>query len=871
MSRDPQSSSPLPVSTRMVVNALPPAPARLGPTLALVFFGYLVLALGAVWLARQPGTIATLWYANAFGITFLWNQPLRRWPALLGVMLVANMLAGQVMGDTLAMSASFLPANMLEMTLAAFLLRRTGVALNMSRSPSAFLRFILLGAMVPPLVSSTLGALIVQSIGYAGFGRVWLSWYEGAVLGTLSILPLTVQLQQHGLQSLRSPKRPHELFFYVPLVLLVTLVALRLLPSPFVYLSLPLLLAAVRLPFAGTALLVTLTSFSGGLMVAMGGLQLPPVTPLWQEITLYLPLLLSLLPPLLLAAAVEQGRRRQRELAASEARFRDAMEHSAIGMALVGLDGRLQRVNRALCEMLGYSPDELSAKSFQGITHAEDLSGDLELVQDALAGRRDNYRLEKRYLRRDGSAVWALLAVSLVRDAEGRPLYFIAQIEDIDRRKRAEAELAELAQRYSLATGASGVGVWEWDLVSDDMIWDDSLFRLYGMQPLGRPVSYAEWSRFVHPADAEALHRELQRVREGLARLDVEFRIFLPNGEARALRGHGSLALDAEGKPTRMIGTNWDVTQLRELTERLNDERERLQVTLNCIGDGVITTDLDGRVRFLNPVAERLSGWSTAAARNQEIERVLPLESEDGRPVPSPVRLCLERGTEESIPGLSSLRHAAGGLIALRGQAAPVRSAEGELLGSVLVFTDVSEARAMQKHLRYAASHDALTGLLNRSAFEDALAESCREVEQNAGHSVLFFIDLDLFKQVNDSAGHAAGDELLRRISRLMQEQVRSGDRVARLGGDEFAMILRSCPLAQAEILADRLIEQVRGLRFEWEGRTFQVGASIGLAPLHAGNSEPAELLRQADIACYRAKHGGRGRMAVYVEALEHG
>ncbi|MCU9951059.1 PAS domain S-box protein [Pseudomonas sp. PDM13] len=853
------------------MSAAPAVPGRFGATLLLVFLGYLLLALGAVWLARQPGTIATLWYANAFGITFLWAQPLRRWPALLGVMLVANMLAGQLMGDTLAMSASFLPANMLEMALAAFLLRRTGVALNMSRSPSAFLRFILLGAMVPPLVSSTLGALIVQSIGYAGFGRVWLSWYEGAVLGTLSILPLTVQLQQHGLHSLRSPRRPHELFFYVPLVLLVTLVALRLLPSPFVYLSLPLLLAAVRLPFAGTALLVTLTSFSGGLMVAMGGLELPPVTPLWQEVTLYLPLLLSLLPPLLLAAAVEQGRRRQRELAASEARFRDAMEHSAIGMALVGLDGRWQRVNRALCEMLGYTPAEFMGLTFQDITHPDDLADDLELVREMLEGRRDSYRLEKRYQRRDGSQVWALLAVSLVRDGEGRPLYFISQIEDIDRRKRAEAELAELAQRYSLATGASGVGVWDWDLISDDMIWDDSLFRLYGLRPLGRPVSYEEWVRFVHPGDIDAMQRELQRVREGLVQLDVEFRITLPNGDIRTLRGHGSLALDAEGKPTRMIGTNWDVTQLRELTERLNDERERLQVTLNSIGDGVITTDLDGRVRFLNPVAERLSGWSTAAARGQAIERVLPLESEEGRPVASPVRPCLELGTVESIPGLSSLRHGAGGLIALRGQAAPVRSADGELLGSVLVFTDVSEARAMQKHLRYAATHDALTGLLNRPAFEDALAESCREVEQNAGHSVLFFIDLDHFKQVNDNAGHAAGDELLRRISRLMQDLVRSGDLLARLGGDEFSMILRSCPLAQAEILAARLIEHIQALRFEWEGQVFQVGASVGLATLRAGNSEPAELLRQADIACYQAKNGGRGRLAVYAEALAHG
>jgi diguanylate cyclase (GGDEF)-like protein len=192
-----------------------------------------------------------------------------------------------------------------------------------------------------------------------------------------------------------------------------------------------------------------------------------------------------------------------------------------------------------------------------------------------------------------------------------------------------------------------------------------------------------------------------------------------------------------------------------------------------------------------------------------------------------------------------------------------MRGGDGTLLGSVLVLTDVSEARAMQKHLRYAATHDALTGLLNRPAFEDALAESCREVLQNGGNSVLCFIDLDHFKGVNDSAGHAAGDELLRQLARLMQAQVRAGDQLARLGGDEFALILRSCPMAQAELLAARLIEQVQALVLHWEGQEFRVGASVGMACIHSGNAQPTELLQQADTACYRAKHSGRGQFAV--------
>ncbi|MDA8483700.1 PAS domain S-box protein [Pseudomonas resinovorans] len=837
-------------------------PGSLLPTLLLVFSGYLLLAMGAVWLSRQPGSIATLWYANAFAVALLWDQPLRRWPALLAAAMLADLLANLAFGDALALAASFVPPNLLEVILAAALLRVSGAALRMNESPGAFLQFIFFGALLPPMASASLGASILAWQGVGSFERGWMYWVEGAMLGAVSVLPLAVWMRQQGWWEFLGERRRRELLLYGGVVLLGTPFALLLLPFPFVYLALPLMIAAVRLTFASTALLVALASVSGGLIIALGLLETPDLEKGWRDLLIYLPLLLALLPALLLASAVEQLRKRRRELAASETRFRDAMDHSAIGMALVGLDGRWQRVNHALCEMLGYDEAELSALSFQDVTHPDDLAGDLELVREIIAGRRHSYRLEKRYLHKSGREIWGLLAVSLVRDHEGEPLYFISQIEDIDRRKRAEEREAVLARRYSVATEASGVGVWEWDLDSDRLLWDEGMYRLYG-RTAGGELSYADWLAHLHPEDAARAEREVLAAREGSRRLDIEFRIRRGDGDQRVLKGHARLVCDAQGRPLRMVGTNWDVSELRQLAERLRDERERLQVTLDAIGDGVITTDLEGRVSFLNPVAERLSGWRSDEAQGLPIEQVLLLEGEDGRLVPNPVRDCLEQGSAASLQGLASLRHPAGGTIALRGQAAPMRAGDGTLLGSVLVLTDVSEARAMQKHLRYAATHDALTGLLNRSAFEDALAESCRDVLQNDGNSVLCFIDLDRFKQVNDSAGHAAGDELLRQLARLMQAQVRAGDQLARLGGDEFALILRSCPLPQAEMLAARLIAQIQDLALTWEGQEFHVGASVGIACIHSANAQPAELLKQADTACYRAKHAGRGQFAV--------
>ncbi|MCY1395051.1 putative diguanylate cyclase DgcE [compost metagenome] len=837
-------------------------PGSFLPTLLLVFSGYLLLAGGAVWLSRQPGSIATLWYANAFAVALLWDQPQRRWPPLLAAAMLADVLANLTFGGSLAAAVGFVLPNLLEITLAAALLRVSGAALRMNESPGAFLQFIFFGALLPPLASASLGASILAWQGTGSFERGWMYWVEGAMLGAVSVLPLAVWIRQRGLWEILGERRRRELLLYGGVVLLGTPFVLLLLPFPFVYLSLPLMIAAVRLTFASTALLVALTSVSGGLIIALGLLETLELEKGWHDLLVYLPLLLSLLPALLLASSVEQLRKRRRELAASETRFRDAMDHSAIGMALVGLDGRWQRVNHALCEMLGYEETELLALNFRDVTLPDDLAGDLELVQDVIAGRRQSFRLEKRYRHKGGREIWGLLAVSLVRDHDGEPLYFIAQIEDIDRRKRAEEREAALARRYSLATEASGVGVWEWDLVSDRLLWDEGMYRLYG-RAAGDELYYADWRAHLHPDDATRAEREVLAARDGSRRLDIEFRIRRGDGSQRVLKGHAHLIRDAQGRPLRMVGTNWDVSELRQLAERLRDERERLQVTLDAIGDAVITTDLDGRVSFLNPVAERLSGWCSDEARGLPIEQVLLLEGEDGRLLPNPVRDCLEQGSAASLQGLASLHHPAGGLIALRGQAAPMRAGDGTLLGSVLVLTDVSEARAMQKHLRYAATHDALTGLLNRSAFEDALAESCRDVLQNDGNSVLCFIDLDRFKQVNDSAGHAAGDEMLRQLARLMQAQVRAGDQLARLGGDEFALILRSCPLPQAEQLAARLITQIQGLTLTWEGQEFRVGASVGIACIHSANAQPAELLKQADTACYRAKHAGRGQFAV--------
>ena len=292
---------------------------------------------------------------------------------------------------------------------------------------------------------------------------------------------------------------------------------------------------------------------------------------------------------------------------------------------------------------------------------------------------------------------------------------------------------------------------------------------------------------------------------------------------------------------------------------------EQLAPVLEAIGEGVIRTDVAGRITFLNPVATRLTGWTTEAAVGRPLAEVFRVSDEQGRRVPDPVAACLQSAAPVRCQGEHSLRRRDGQELAVAHTALPVRGADGRLQGAVLAFRDVSVLRGMARQLRHQASHDPLTGLLNRSAFEAHLEAALEEVRQEPERRhALCYLDLDQFKVINDSAGHAAGDRMLKELARLLHGSLREHDVLARLGGDEFGVLLRDCAPEHAEEVADSLRRTVREFRFVWQDRTFDVRTSIGLALLDPEAGTVADLLSAADTACQVAKQQGRDRVQVY-------
>jgi diguanylate cyclase (GGDEF)-like protein/PAS domain S-box-containing protein len=302
-------------------------------------------------------------------------------------------------------------------------------------------------------------------------------------------------------------------------------------------------------------------------------------------------------------------------------------------------------------------------------------------------------------------------------------------------------------------------------------------------------------------------------------------------------------------------------------TKELAEERELLRVTLESIGDAVITTDRAGRVQWMNPVAERLTGRSYADGYDEPLEDVFHIVDEDSRARSgNPVGICLNRHEVVSAAKNSILISRSGDEFGIEASAAPIRDARGNVLGAILVFHDVSEQRRLNREMRFRASHDELTSLVNRGEFEIRLRRALAKVRSSDDEYCLLFIDLDEFKLVNDACGHVVGDEFLRQVTSLLKNCVRARDTLARLGGDEFGVILEHCSATRAQHVAQQICDQMEEFRFVHDGRRFRVGASIGLVALDERWSNTEDLLHAADTSCTAAKEAGRNRVHVWTE-----
>jgi len=427
--------------------------------------------------------------------------------------------------------------------------------------------------------------------------------------------------------------------------------------------------------------------------------------------------------------------------------------------------------------------------------------------------------------------------------------------------------LREYEERNELVSLTANDGIWDFDGESKRLNLSPRWKVMLGYDDDMADVAL-DWYRLVHPDDMASVQVKMrEHLAGGSEFFESVHRMKHQNGEWRWMTSRAKARQDDRGRLLRLLGVEVDITERKVYEEALFREKESAQITLRSIGDGVVTSDSECNVEYINPVAEELTGWKVDNASGRPIDEIFRgFHEETCEPLENPLAIAMRRNRSIKSVRPTLLIRRDGNELYIESTASPIRDGNGDVTGGVLVFHDVSESRELNRRLSYHASHDILTGLVNRREFESRLERALKSAKARETSYALCYLDLDQFKIVNDSCGHSAGDALLGQLGALLKSKIRWRDTLARLGGDEFGVLLESCSLEEAMKTAEVLRVAIGDFKFMWDDRSFRLGVSIGVVPITAENEDVAALLSAADSACAAAKEAGRNRIHSFLE-----
>ncbi len=433
-------------------------------------------------------------------------------------------------------------------------------------------------------------------------------------------------------------------------------------------------------------------------------------------------------------------------------------------------------------------------------------------------------------------------------------------IEEINLKRlvrEQERQIRRREQQLARAQKITHLGCWEWEVATGKASWSDELYRILGLEPGSIPASYYGFLERVHPDDRKVVKRIVRdALRKRQSFISHYCRIIRPDGSVRTVHGQGEVVFDDTGRLVSVIGTSHDVTERREMEE----ERARLAMIVASSNDAIFSISLDGFITSWNKGAENVFGYSAGEIIGSEIFTIIPPERRDER---SQILQMILSGEQVRHFETTRIRKD-GSRIYVSITTSPILDADGNIIGNSVIARDVTEHRQMEEIIRHQAHHDPLTDLPNRQLFMNFLSLELAQARRNETRLALLFLDLNGFKQVNDTLGHSCGDRLLQEVARRLRASIRESDTVARLGGDEFTVLMPDLTQTDDVGIVLKKILGVFERPFMLEDIAVDTTTSVGICMFPDDGENSDELMKKADIAMYDAKSTGRNSYQFY-------
>lgn len=541
------------------------------------------------------------------------------------------------------------------------------------------------------------------------------------------------------------------------------------------------------------------------------------------------------------------------------------------GIHILDLDGNVVQVNDAFCRMLGYTTAEMMAMNVAQ-WDAQWTAAQIKEKIDSLGNSTSIF--ETRHRRRDGGIIDVEISVVIV-GIDGQKLVYCSS-RDITERKQAEKALNEKEHFLSESQRIAHIGSWRYDFPGERLIWSDETYRIYGVSPDAFVLNAESFLNLLHPDDRPEMEAWIEACRAEKMPGDLEFRAIMPDGAVRYLSGRGEVQYDDEHRATHMAGTVQDISERRQAKQMLIESQERLHAVIETALDAVVQMSAEGIITGWNNQAENIFGWTHLEAVGRVLNETI---------IPPQYRKAHEQGLKRFLrsgegPILNSRvelvgQHRGGREFPVELSVIPIKTfseASGKTVEKYefsAFIRDISRKKESDDLIWKQANYDTLTGLPNRHMFSDRLKQEIKKANRANMKMPLLFIDLDKFKEVNDTLGHSLGDALLVEAAHRINDCVRETDTVARLGGDEFIIILSALDDANhIERVAGNMLRSLAA-PFHLGNEVVYVSASIGVTLYPDDATEAEDLLKNADQAMYTAKDKGRNRFSYFTPAMQ--